>query len=171
VESDEPALASLARGIVQHHHDDGWFHDSAVFNELCWQFTALVRETVPDDEGFRPSFLGHILVEILLDAELIARQPDRLEDYYRALESVDGAVVEAGVNRMAARGTNRLALLVPLFCSERFLWDYLGDGKLLVRLNQVMRRVKLPPLSDALLEVLPQMRMAVKQRQHDLMRQ
>lgn len=171
VDCPEPAVASLARGIVQHHRDDGWFHESAAFNELCWQFTALVREALPDDEGFRPSFLGHILVEILLDAELIARQPQQLEAYYQALESIEGRLVEAAVNRMAARSTDRLSLLVPLFCSERFLWDYLDDGKLLMRLNQVMRRVKLQSISAALLDVLPQMRTAVKERRHELMRQ
>lgn len=169
VDSPEPAMASLARGIVQHHHDDGWFHESAAFNELSWQFTATVREALPDDEGFRPSFLGHILVEILLDAELISQQPRQLEAYYRAMESIDGRLVEAAVNRMAARPTDRLSLLVPLFCSERFLWDYLDDGKLLMRLNQVMRRVKLQSIPAALLDVLPRMREIVKQRQVELM--
>jgi hypothetical protein len=169
VDSPEAALADVARGIVQHHQDDAWFHDTTAFHELCWQFTAWIRDTVPDDEGFRPSLLGHILVEILLDAELIGRHPAQLEQYYQALEQIDAQVVEAAVNRIAARATERLALLVPLFCSERFLWDYLDDGKLLMRLNQVMRRVRLPTLPEAVLDVLPRARFAVAARTDELL--
>jgi hypothetical protein len=169
VDSAEESISQLARGIVQHHRDDAWFHETPAFHELCWQFTALVKQTLADDEGFRPSFLGHVLVEVLLDAELIVRQPARLDDYYRVMESIDGAVVQAAVNRMAARTTDRLAPLLPLFCRERFLWDYLDDGKLLVRLNQVMRRVRLPSLSEALLEVLPQTRATVAARADELL--
>jgi hypothetical protein len=168
-DSAEDPLARVARGIVQHHRDDAWFHETAAFHELCWQFTVLVRQTVPDDEGFRPSFLGHILVEILLDAELIVRHPAQLERYYQVLESIDGLVVQAAVNRMAVRSTDRLAWLVPLFCRERFLWDYLDDGKLLVRLNQVMSRVRLPALPEVLLDVLPQSRAAVAARTDELL--
>jgi hypothetical protein len=169
VDHAEEPLARIARGIVEHHRDDAWFHETPAFHELCWQFTSLVKQQLPDDEGFRPSFLGHILVEILLDAELIRRQPSRLEQYYRALESIDGLLVQDAVNRMAVRSTDRLAPLVPLFCRERFLWDYLDDGKLLVRLNQVMRRVRLPALPEALLEVLPQARAAVQARASELL--
>jgi hypothetical protein len=169
VDHAEEPLARLARGIVQHHRDDAWFHETAAFQELCWQFTSLVKQALPEDEGFRPSFLGHILVEILLDAELIRRQPARLEEYYRALESIDGLVVQTAVNRMAARPTDRLALLVPLFCRERFLWDYLDDGKLLGRLNQVMRRVRLPLLPEALIDLFPSAREVVQARREELL--
>jgi hypothetical protein len=169
VEDSEERVCRVARGVVQHHRDDAWFHETAAFHELCWQFTALLKGVLADDEGFRPSFLGHILVEILLDAELIARQPARLEEYYRAMESIDGAAVQDAVNRMALRATDRLALLIPLFCRERFLWDYLDDGKLLVRLNQVMRRVRLPLLPETLVEVFPELRTVVAKRSRELL--
>lgn len=161
VDDPNQSIARVARGIIQHHRDDGWFHETPVFHELCWQFTALAKQALPEDEGFRPSFLGHILVEILLDAVLIKRDPKLLEAYYRAMDSLDGAVVQEAVNRMSARTTDRLAVLLPLFCRERFLWDYLDDGKLLLRLNQVMRRVKLPLLPTEFQAVLPETRAAV----------
>jgi hypothetical protein len=165
----DPRVAALARGIVRHHADDAWFHETAAFHELCWRITVLARDALPGDEGFRPSFLGHILVEILLDAALIAEGPDRLDAYYRALEHVDGQAVEEGVNRMAPRSTQRLAALVPLFCQERFLWDYGEDGKLVFRLNQVMRRVKLPELPADFAGVLAAARPLVATRRRDLL--
>jgi hypothetical protein len=163
-------LAALAAGIVQHHGDDGWFHETRAFHEACWFLTRLVRDVLPQDEGFRPSFLGHILVEILLDAQLIAEQPERLEAYYRALEHVDAAFVQQAVNQMAPRPSERLAWLVPLFRDERFLWDYAQDDTLLFRLNQVMRRVKLPPLPESLADIFPKARRFVGQRRDELLR-
>jgi hypothetical protein len=163
-------LAAVARGIVRHHRDDDWFHRTQAFAEVSWQLTVLVRDVLSPDDGLRPSFLGHILVELLLDAGLIGDQPQILDDYYHALESVDVLAVSTAVNRMASRSTDQLTWFIPRFSEERFLYDYLDDVKLLFRLNQVMRRVKLPALPDAFLTILPEARQAVGRRQVELLR-
>ncbi|HEV3417702.1 MAG TPA: hypothetical protein VG056_12835, partial [Pirellulales bacterium] len=98
MENPDPRVASVARGIVRHHRDDAWFHETRAFGELCWRFTADVRDALPPDDSLRPSFLGHILVELLLDDTLIHRDPVRLNRYYRAMASVEPAVVEQVVN-------------------------------------------------------------------------
>ena len=94
------ALSAVARGVVQHHHDDDWFHRTRAFAELSWRFTAELRDLLPEDDGFRPSFLGHILVEILLDAALIEEDPSRLDAYYDALGSLAPARVSRCVHHM-----------------------------------------------------------------------
>lgn len=169
VDDADPQVRSLARGVVRHHDDDDWFHRTAAFTDLSWHMTVLVRDALPEDEGFRPSFLGHILIEILLDAELIAEKPTELEAYYSAVDELDEAAVERAVNRMATRTTDRLAKLLPLFSRERFLCDYADDEKLCYRLNQVMKRVRLPALGDDFAAVLPEARRRVRLRQRDLL--
>jgi hypothetical protein len=148
-------VRALAAGIRQHLDDDAWFHETRAFVELSMQLTATVRDVLVDAEGLRPAFLGHLLVELLLDASLIAENPTRLETYYRLLELVDPDRVQETVNRLAQRPTDRLAWLIRAFCRERILWDYLDDGKLLRRLNQIMRRVRLAELPQVFLEILP----------------
>ncbi|HET6884124.1 MAG TPA: hypothetical protein VFI31_28475, partial [Pirellulales bacterium] len=115
VDDDDPRLAALARGIVQHHADDAWFHETRAFAELSWRFTAMIRDGLPPDDGLRPSFLGHILVEILLDGCLIADSPGELERYYAALATVDAAWLESAVARMATGHPTSLGDFVPLF--------------------------------------------------------
>ena len=161
--------ASLARGIVQHLRDDARFHASRAFAELALQLTIAARDRLGADAGFRPSFLGHILVEVLLDATLIADDPQRLETYYRRIASVDGRRVEEAVNQMANRPTEHLAWMIARFCGERILWDYLEDGKLLGRLNQVMRRATLSPLPDDFQELFPEARREVAGRRAELL--
>lgn len=169
IADDDPRVAALARGIVQHHADDAWFHETDAFNELSWQLTALARDALPPDDSFRPSFLGHILIEILLDAELIAERPQALERYYAQLADLNGALVQATVNRISPRPTDRLAELIPLFSQERFLCDYARDDKLCWRLNQVMRRVKLPLLPPEFQGLLPRARALVAGRKQELL--
>jgi hypothetical protein len=168
---DDPRVAAVARGILQHLADDDWFHQTPAFHELNVRFTGELRQVLADDEGYRPAFLGHILVEILLDAVLIDAEPERLEGYYATLLEVDPQLVEQTVNRIAANSTDRLASLLPRFITERFLFDYLDDARLLHRLNQVMRRVNLSPLPERLLSFLPIARHAVCERKEALLRE
>lgn len=169
VDDLDSQLAAVARGIVQHHRDDAWFHQTAAFNELSLAFAVEVRDRLPGDEGFRPSFLGHILVELLLDATLAEDDPRRLDEYYAALSQLDPLATERSISKLAMQPTTRVAVLVPRFIEERFLYDYREDGKLLTRLNHVMRRVGLPQLPLDLAEAFPAMRDRVRQRKSDLL--
>src|SRR5436190_27943 len=165
----DPVLAAIARGVVQHHADDAWFHATPAFNELCLSFAVEIRESLPGDEGFRPSFLGHIMVELLLDRALAEDNPRRLDDYYAALAALDPGITEQAISRLATKPADRLAALIPRFTAERFLYDYLDDGKLLTRLNHVMRRVNLPQLPLSLVELIPSMRRRVRERMTELL--
>jgi hypothetical protein len=168
-EDEDLQIAAVARGIVQHHTDDLWFHQTRAFAELSLEFAARVRRQFQGDEGSRPWFLGHVLVEVLLDAALLESAPARVEQYYAELGRIDANVVQSAVNRIAPQPTDRLAGFVSLFCSERFLWDYADNAKLCTRLDQVMRRVGLPPLPPWFIELLPPMRNAVRDRQSELL--
>ncbi len=164
-----PRAAAIAAGVLDHLADDAWFHETRAFAEISLAFCRQLRDLLDDSEGYRPYFLGHILVELLLDSVLIEAAPERLTAYYAAIESLDAEVVETTVNRMAVTPAEGFARFLPLFCRERFLWDYQDDDKLLMRLNQVMRRVSLPLLPAMLTDWLPTARVAVTQRHAELM--
>jgi hypothetical protein len=166
---ERPWVAAVAGGVLQHLRDDAQFHSTRAFAETSLALTVRIRDALGADSGMRPAFLGHLLVEVLLDAALIAENPDRLETYYRVLDSVDPERVEAAVNGMAPQPTERLALLIGHFCGERILWNYLEDDKLLARLNQVMRRVRLPQLPDEFSALLPAARSLVTERKSELL--
>ena len=166
---DDLQAAAVARGIRQHLIDDEWFHRTPAFAELSWRLTVTVRDALPHDDGLRPRFLGHILVEILLDDALIAADPAGLEAYYAALDTVDPAVVQATVNRLSRNPTDRLAPLIAHFARLRILSDYQDDEKLLIRLNQIMGRVELPELPGDFARIFPESRRLVAGRVDDLL--
>ena len=164
VHDPDPALAGVARGVVLHHHDDAWFHQTRAFAELSLQFTVDIRESLPEDTGFRPSFLGHILVEILLDAALIEQDIEQLDAYYQTLGELDPEIVSGAMHHMTTGRAERMPEMIRLFCRERFLYDYLDDAKLLTRLNRVMCRVKLPELPSSMLTILAGARQPVREQ-------
>jgi hypothetical protein len=183
----DSCLAAVAGGVLQHLRDDLRFHSTRAFAETSLELTVRVRDSLGGETGLRPAFLGHLLTELLLDAALAAEDPGRVTAYYRALDEVDAARVEEAVNRMAPRpigncpdfrvsgnGTvplnaGRLAMFIGLFRRERILWDYLEDAKLMVRLNQIMRRVRQEPLHDDFVAILPAARELVTRRKSMLL--
>lgn len=165
----DPVTAAVAGGVFRHIKEDARFHNTRAFSELSWRLTVMVRDILHDRHGLRPSFLGHVLVEILLDSTLAEENPRLLERYYQLLQEIEPRLVEAAVNRMAPRQTGRLSIMIAEFRRQMVLWDYLEDDKLLMRLNQIMRRVKLPPLPDDFAGILPPARQFVGNRKNELL--
>lgn len=153
-DSSDPIEAELAAGILQHLEDDRWFHRSAAFYEVSGELTRRFRDCLSPSDDHRTAFLGHITTELLLDGVLIEEYPEVLDGYYRAMQRLDPDAIQTCINRMAARPTSRLAGLIPLFLREQFLRDYCSPERLLYRLNQVLRRIKLNLLPESATAVL-----------------
>jgi len=168
IDDSDPRVARFARGVVRHHDDDAWFHSSRAFVEMSLNLTVALRDLLPGDRGFRPSVVAHILVEMLLDAILIDREPDRLDAYYRTLASLSPTDVEAIAARVAGRPVAGLGKVVSRFVAVEFLYDYRHDEKLLHRLNRVITSVGLTELPPCVLDLLPATRAAVGERTEEL---
>jgi hypothetical protein len=162
-------IAALACGIMQHHDDDGWFHNTDAFNRLAWQMAHLCSQALPPEEGYRPSFLGHILLELLLDDALIAADPPHLTRYYAALEHVDPSQIERIVTTISGRPADGLAWFIDKFREVRFLADYADDERLRYRLNQVMRRANQSPLPPSFCSMLSEARAIIAAEAHQLL--
>lgn len=165
----DPRFHALARGVLQHLRDDARFHETRAFAEASLHLTARVRKALDGEPGFRPTILGHILVELLLDAALIADHPEQLEVYYRTIDEADAERVQAFVNAVAPRSTHRLVWFIPQFAAERFLSDYSKDAKLMVRLGQIMRRLGLAALPQDFITVLGPAREMITERKRQLL--
>ena len=151
VDDADAVVAETARGIIAHIDDDRWFHASERFTTMNLQLAVELRDQLPGDRGFRPMFVGHIVIEMLLDAHRQRRHPDVVDRYYAMLRQADHRAIEAAVNRITGKPTDALAPMIGRFTESEFLRDYLDSERLLFRLNQVMKRVSLEALPEALL--------------------
>ena len=171
VDHEDAFVATLAQGIMQHHHDDHWFHQTRAFAELTLELTVDVKEVLDGDAGHRPSLLGHIVIELLLDAYLHQQNPGKLKVYFQQVASVDAKQLQDAVSLIATRPTEKLVGYHEAYIKSKFLFDYADDRLLLSRLNGVMRRVKLPELDERLIDWITQTRQKVYDRATDLLPQ
>lgn len=169
VEHADVETAEFCRGALQHLHDDDWFHATRGFAEVTGEIAVLFRSTIGADHPTPCSFLGHVVMEMLLDSVLMEQHPDALPRFYVAMESVDPFKVQAAVNLCARQPTERLAALIPRFNEERFLEDYATPEGLAYRLNQVLKRVNLTPLGPEAIRAIKAGRTIVAFRQEELL--
>ncbi len=162
------AAGQLAQGILQHLEDDAHFHHSQAFVEVQLAVAKVLRPFL-EPAGPPIGFLSHLVLELLLDAALIAEDPGRLDAYYHSLESIEADWVQETVNRLAPRPATHLAGMMVRFCQARILWDYLEDATLLRRVNQVLARTGLAGLPEGFCEALADARRLVVPQCHRLL--
>ncbi len=151
-DADDSSLRQLARGIVRHHQDDAKFHSGIEFVTMNLELALELRRQLGTESGFRPHFVAHIVIEMLLDASLALRDSTGLNRYYGAVERVDPASVQNTVNQMAATPTSALEHFIPRFIQESYLFDYFEDDRIIYRVNRILHRVNLLPLPDSVID-------------------
>ena len=125
----------LARGVRSHLAADTAFHGHPSFGQrVAW----LAPQLEPLWKGLRHGHLAaHVLVEMILDAWLIERQPMRVDDYY--------ACFSPSRIRLAARWSasdklmeNEVISVIERFSNSQFLRDYATPEGLLDRFVRLM---------------------------------
>ena len=169
LESDDSELRLVAGGIIRHIDDDRWFHGTEAFVTTNMELAVQLRDRLPGDTGFRPMFVGHILIEMLLDAGWIRRDREIGQRYYESIRSLDADVIQRCVNVITGKPTDKLVQVVEKYTEMEFLFDYLDYERLLMRLNQVMKRVGLSKLPDDLIPWLAETDSLVESRRQRLL--
>lgn len=169
LDGDDEELRLVAHGIIRHIEDDRWFHGTQAFVETNLQLAVELRGLLPGDAGFRPTFVGHVLIEMFLDAFWIRDDRGNGEQYYAVVESVCPVTIQRCVNAITGRPTDALATVIQRFVDTQFLYDYLDYDRLLMRLNQVMKRVGLAALPDEIAHWLPDAQKLVESRRQRLL--
>jgi len=171
VQAGEPLpLAGISRGVELHFRADRRFHSAPEFQATCRRVSARLRSEWPQDPRFRASFYAHILVEILLDAEVIARNPETLDRYYESLESVDDVLLVAWAAGRAIEGGADLARIARRFIDERFLATYDEDEGVAQAVARVGRRARLPDLPKTFARLVSAIRRDVSEHSDELFR-
>lgn len=158
----------LLQGIRQHHRDDDTFHSSILFQQICETLAGKFRKQMPDPYDHRPGLLGHIVTELLLDNELATRDTELLPRYYAVLANLDPEWIQTTVNTIVYRPAERLAEFIRIFHELQFLYDYADNNRLMMRLNQVLSRAELRPLTSTVFPVFEEGRELLR-RQADLL--
>ena len=169
LDSGDPAVAAVAAGVMQHIDDDRWFHGTESFVQTNLRLAVQLRDLLPGDAGFRPMFLGHVLIEVLLDAMWIDQDPSLAERYYAAVKQTNASEIQRAINIISGKPSTAIEATVVRYHETAFLYDYGDDNRLHHRMNQVMHRVGLTPLPQCVQDWYPQAREIVAEQRHRLL--
>src|SRR5690606_2778731 len=134
----------LARGVRAHLAADACFHELPAFTAGRAALAPLAASLAQEGARVRGFFLTHLLLEMLLDAELLTREPGLGDAFYEALARADhGAAARAAARALGApRDPAAFVRGVERFVEVRFLLDYVDDEALAARLEQVLGRAR-----------------------------
>lgn len=143
---------ALREGAQRHHDDDRAFHLDEAFDAHAADLARRIRAVAPT---VRASTLGHVLTEMLVDAELMRADATLLSRYHDGLDALDVEVIADFSRDATGRPLQDLPTLIERFRRSRFLGSYLDDDGLYDCLHGVCRRAGLePPPRAAMLPVL-----------------
>lgn len=151
--------SALVEGARRHHDDDLRFHTLDEFEDLNHDVGAQLRARFPHS---RASTMAHVMVEMLLDACLIADRPTLLDRYYDAVGAIDDAVLAEFVVGATGRAADNVPYLLDRFRRSRFLASYATDEGLLDCLRGVWSRAGLGGVDDGVIDVVRDTRAAVR---------
>lgn len=153
--------ARVRDGVVKHHHDDERFHTDDTFETITHEAVLALRTLSPDPR-FRASALGHIVVEMLLDAAVAEAKPGAVERYYQALDEIDDELLASLARTWTSQPLPNLPTLLDRFRRARFLFSYLTDDGVVDSLEGVCWRTGLPPPPGGTADVVAQLRPRVR---------
>ena len=169
IDHEDSVVAGLAKGVVQHHRDDYWFHTSPAFRDYEMKMAIEIREIYGNEHGMRSGFVAHVMVEMFLDSFLQKKFSGQLERYYEIVADADAAQIQQSINQFATQPTDKLVSAMASFVRERYIFDYLTDGGAVKRMNGVLKRIGLEPLDEKVLPWAATARERVYGRVEDLL--
>lgn len=129
-------------GLERHFHADRVFHSSPLFATETQLFSRWLEDEFVDQDVPRKYFIAHIILELLLDKVLIARNPDLLQSYYKHFENLKpfDRICKAS-EEVAAHPLPNYDSFLQKFTENQYLYHYQEYDHLIYILRRLLRRV------------------------------
>ena len=131
-------------GLQRHFFADGVFHTSPLFHSETKRVSNMLVDYFPDLNIERKFFIGHILLELLLDKVLITRHPGILESYYGHFESLQPfRDVRQSLEIAVGHELPNYERYLSRFLRRKYLYHYADPEHLAWLLRHILRRVRI----------------------------
>lgn len=131
-------------GLYRHFFADGVFHLSPHFKEQTKRISNMLVEYFPDLDIQRKFFIGHILLELLIDKVLIDENPGILESYYGHFEGLQPFKELKKASELAVgHELPNYEAYMKKFMRRRYLYEYAKFEHIAWVLRRILRRVSI----------------------------
>lgn len=131
-------------GLQRHFFADGVFHTSPLFTRETKHISNMLEAYFPDLEIQRKFFIGHILLELMIDKVLINLHPGILESYYGHFESLlPFRDIKRSLEIAVGHELPNYEAYLKRFLRRKFLYHYADPQHIAWILRRILRRVRI----------------------------
>lgn len=128
-------------GILRHYEADKVFHNSPFFAEEMKKIESFLKENFADIKVKRPFFVAHVLVELMIDKVLIAKDEKLIPDFYENFHQVGHTQIATLTQIATAKEIDAYPLFIQKFLQNQYLYHYADYEYILYVLQRIVRRV------------------------------
>lgn len=139
--NESTALHQFKIGLQKHFIADKIFHNSDYFISMSEWANQEIRKTNTSTQLKRKFFLVHISIELVLDRVLMRIYPDLVEEFYTYFEKVNPEEVQTFMENIYYYNFDGLSERISQFTTQKRLYEYLDDEKLLSLLDWMMQGI------------------------------
>ncbi|MEM0995846.1 MAG: hypothetical protein AAGN35_02150 [Bacteroidota bacterium] len=134
---------SFLKGLERHFFVDRIFHDSDNFRRETERISQELPLRLPQYDIQRKFFIGHLLLELLMDKIIIDRDPRILEEFYgHFADARQYAPLQQFTGLVAGHTLGTYVSFLRKFYENKYLYKYQEYAHLIWVLGQLLRRVR-----------------------------
>jgi len=134
--------AALRVGVLVHLATDAAFHKTQAFAGAQAEAGRLLDQAAFGGIRVRRFFLGHVLVELALDAFLLRGDPTIADGFYVAFAAADRACVTRWMEAAVGQPLPDLPAVLMRFARSRYLYQYADDEGVATGLSRLCARAR-----------------------------
>lgn len=129
------------QGVLRHYAADKAFHSCDFFLEESHNIALFLRKSFPSEQVHRTFFVGHVLVELLIDKILIGQDERLVGDFYAHLEVVSPQTLSQTTQHFVTQPLLGYEAFLQRFIQNRYLFHYSKYEYIIFVLKQIVSRV------------------------------
>ncbi|MBI3142576.1 MAG: hypothetical protein HYZ16_07100 [Bacteroidetes bacterium] len=137
---------ALLLGIDHHKLADGLWHNGDYFTKKTAKIHKVLSLYGMDKPPYRPFFMCHVILELLIDRHLVLNMPQVANDMYEDLESINETFLSGLFN--SPQRTETFKLFFARFVANRYTLSYASNEMFVYALNRLFSRANQPALPD-----------------------
>ena len=131
-------------GYQQHFTADAQFHNSDFFEKHSKRLRKEFEERGLNQPGIRLFFVGHVLLEMLLDRHIVKTRRNIADLFYEQLDLVIDSDIESFFEAAGDKIPDRFLEFFGKFKNSKYLFTYAENEGMFYALNRLLRRTRQP---------------------------
>lgn len=138
-------IEPFVKGIDYHVRADAYWHGCAYFKDKCQLLKEVFQEYGFGEKPYRPFFMTHVALELLIDRQIVRDQTSLCEKMYASLAQLKQEFLQNLFQEKTE--TERMLSFLKNFVDNRYVFSYANNEMFVYALNRLFSRVRHPQLA------------------------